>query len=91
MDTLSKKNSETSNLIARRSFLVGTGTAVVGLACWWIRKTGPVHAEGLSAGSPKMVTIVEFSDSGERKEKVSVERVTKTEDEWKKTTLACFV
>ncbi|MGB2673026.1 MAG: peptide-methionine (R)-S-oxide reductase MsrB [Candidatus Acidiferrum sp.] len=31
-----------------------------------------------------MVTIVEFSDSGERKDKVSVERIIKTDDEWKK-------
>lgn len=84
MNSSSKENSEPPGLIPRRSFLIGTGTAAVGLACWWMRKTEAIHAEGLSAGSPKMVTIVEFSDSGDRKGKVSVERITKTEDEWKK-------
>jgi peptide-methionine (R)-S-oxide reductase len=84
MNFSKKKNSETGNLIARRSFLIGTGTAAVGLACWYIRKSEPVHAEGLVAGPPKMVTIVEFSDSGARKARISVERITKTEDEWKK-------
>ncbi|MFZ0039352.1 MAG: peptide-methionine (R)-S-oxide reductase MsrB [Candidatus Acidiferrales bacterium] len=84
MNSSNKKNTETANLIARRSFLIGTGTAVAGLASWYIQKSEPVHAEGLFSGPPKMVTIVEFSDSGARKAKISVERVTKTEDEWKK-------
>jgi len=84
MDSSNKKNSEAPNLIARRSFLIGTGAAAAGLACWYLQKSEPVHAGGLSAGSPKMVTIVEFSDSGERKGKVSVEHVTKREEEWKK-------
>ena len=84
MDSSNKKNSEAAKLIARRSFLIGTGTAAAGLACGYLQKSEPVHAGGLSAGSPKMVTIVEFSDSGERKGKVSVEFITKTEEEWKK-------
>jgi len=84
MDSSNKKNAVAANLIARRSFLIGTGTAAAGLACWYVRKSGPVHAEGLPAGPAKMVTIVEFSDSGQRKAKVSVEFITKTEEEWKK-------
>ena len=84
MDSSNKKNSEAPDLIARRSFLIGTGAAAAGLACWYFQKSELVHAGGLSAASPKMVTIVEFSDSGERKGKVSVEHITKTEDEWKK-------
>jgi peptide-methionine (R)-S-oxide reductase len=84
MDSSNKKNSEAPDLIARRSCLIGTGAAAAGLACWYFQKSELVHAGGLSAASPKMVTIVEFSDSGERKGKVSVEHITKTEDEWKK-------
>jgi hypothetical protein len=81
MDSSNKKNSEAAKLIARRSFLIGTGAAAAGLACWYIQKSGQVRAEGLPASPAKMVTIVEFSDSGERKGKVSVEHITKTEDE----------
>ncbi|HEY4742614.1 MAG TPA: peptide-methionine (R)-S-oxide reductase MsrB [Candidatus Acidoferrales bacterium] len=84
MDSANKKNSENPNLIARRSFLIGTGGAAAGLASWWMRAIKPVHADGLSIGTPKMVTIVEFWDSGERKGKISVEHITKTEDEWKR-------
>jgi len=84
MDSSNKKNSEAAKLIARRSFLIGTGAAAAGLACWYIQKSGQVRAEGLPASPAKMVTIVEFSDSGERKGKVSVEFITKTEEEWKK-------
>jgi peptide-methionine (R)-S-oxide reductase len=84
MDSSNKKNAAAANLIARRSFLIGTGTAAVGLACWYIQTSEPVQADGLPTAPPKMVTIVEFSDSGERKAKVSVERITKTEDQWKK-------
>ncbi len=84
MNSSNKRNTEAATLIARRSFLIGAGTAAAGLACWYIQKSEPVHAEGLFAGPPKMVTIVEFSDSGARKAKISVEQITKTEDEWKK-------
>ena len=84
MESSSKKNAEAADRIARRSFLIGTGAAAVGLACWYFRKRESVYAEGLFAGNPKMVTIVEFSDSGVRKAKISVERITKSEDEWRK-------
>jgi peptide-methionine (R)-S-oxide reductase len=84
MDSSNKKNAVAANLIARRSFLIGTGTAAAGLACWYVQKSGPVHAEGVPASPAKMVTIVEFSDSGQRKAKASVELITKTEEKWKK-------
>jgi len=84
MDYLNKKDNEAPNVIARRSFLVGTGAAAVGLAWWYVQQREPVRAEAASAGLPKMVTIVEFSDSGQREGKKSVDRVIKSEEEWKK-------
>jgi peptide-methionine (R)-S-oxide reductase len=84
MDSLIKGINGTSNTIARRSFLVGGGAAAVGLAWWFERKREPAHAEAAAAGLPKTVAIVEFSDSGERRAKKSVERIVKTEQEWKK-------
>ncbi len=79
-----KKDKWKPSVIGRRSFLAGTGAAAIGLSWWYVYGQEPVHAEASSAGFPKTVTIVEFSDSGERKSKVSVEHITKTEDEWKK-------
>jgi len=66
----------------RRGFLRGSGAAL-GLTWWYIQRREPVHAEAAAAGVPKMVTIVEFTDAGKRKGKVSVARITKTEEEWR--------
>ena len=79
-----RKMDSTATDIGRRGFLIGTGVAAVGLTWWYFQRQEPQSAEAASAGLPKTVTIVEFSDSGERKAKVSVERIIKTEDEWKK-------
>jgi peptide-methionine (R)-S-oxide reductase len=76
--------AEAPNAIARRSFLLGAGAVSAGLAWWYVQKREPVHAEAAAMGLPKSVTIVEFSDSGERKATVTVERVSKTEEEWRK-------
>jgi peptide-methionine (R)-S-oxide reductase len=84
MVSLDTKDPEALNAIARRSFLIGGGIAAIGLARWYAHRREPLHAEAASAGLPKMVTIVEFTDAGERKTKTSVARVTKTEEEWKK-------
>ncbi|MGB6667180.1 MAG: peptide-methionine (R)-S-oxide reductase MsrB [Candidatus Acidiferrum sp.] len=84
MFTKSEKTEPASIPLGRRSFLIGTGAAAIGLSCWYVRGQAPIAVEAASARAPKMVTIVEFSDSGERKDKVSVERIIKTDDEWKK-------
>jgi peptide-methionine (R)-S-oxide reductase len=84
MDSLSRKNVKTRDMIPRRSFLVGTGAAVIGLSWCLVDKREPVRAEAMAAGLPKSVTIVEFSDSGERGSKKAVDRIVKPEEEWKK-------
>jgi len=83
MDSLSKKNAA-RDTIPRRSILIGARAAVIGLFWWWVDKREPVRAEAAAAGLPKSVTIVEFSDSGERKSKQAVDRIVKPEEEWKK-------
>lgn len=61
--------------LTRRSFLASTTVAVVGWAS---------QARGGFADRPvRLVTIVEFSDVGQRLEKVRVPKVVKTEAEWK--------
>jgi peptide-methionine (R)-S-oxide reductase len=79
-----RKTDSSPTGIGRRGFLIGAGVAAVGLIWWYVRRESPITAEAASAGLPKTVVIVEFSDSGERKAKVSVERIIKTEDEWRK-------
>ena len=79
-----KKRKAEATAIGRRSFLIGTGAAAIGLSWWYTQRQAPVHAEAASAGLPKMVKIIEFSDSGERLTKKTVDRITKSEEEWKK-------
>jgi peptide-methionine (R)-S-oxide reductase len=79
-----EKTDSAPATVGRRSFLIGAGAAAIGLSWWYVRSQTPITAEAASAGLPKTVVIVEFSDSGERKSKVSVERIIKTEDEWRK-------
>jgi peptide-methionine (R)-S-oxide reductase len=84
MDYSDKKDHEARKTIARRAFLVGTGVAAIGGAWWYVQQRQPVRAEAAAAGLPTIVTIIAFSDSGQREGKKSVDRVVKSEDEWKK-------
>jgi peptide-methionine (R)-S-oxide reductase len=84
MDVLNAEKGKTLKTIERRAFLIGAGAAAVGLAWLYARRSEPVHAEAAAAGLPKTVTIVEFSDSGKREGKKSVDRVIKSEEEWQK-------
>jgi peptide-methionine (R)-S-oxide reductase len=67
----------------RRAFLVTSASALAGLAMWSLRK--PRLAEATeSKETPQEVTIVRFSDAGERLKTVRVLQVVKTEAEWRK-------
>jgi len=76
------KNSAASP--QRRIFLGSAIAAVGGMALWAWRKPHMVEALAAKAGPPKEVTIVHFSDSGQRLEKVRVMQVVKSEDEWRR-------
>lgn len=65
-----------SSPIARRGFLVAGGGILTALI--WRR------AEGRPMPDPEMVKIVEFSDAGVRGQTVTIEKMVKTEAEWKK-------
>ncbi|QHN04312.1 peptide-methionine (R)-S-oxide reductase MsrB [Granulicella sp. WH15] len=66
--------------MSRRVFLVAGGGAVTALA---LKLRYGINSVEAMAGSPKAVNIVEFSDSGQRKETVSVPVIVKTNAEWK--------
>jgi peptide-methionine (R)-S-oxide reductase len=83
MFTLDKKD-ETSSVIGRRSFLVGSVGAGVVLAWIYTERRQPIHAETAAVGLPKTVKIVEFTDDGHRKSTATLDRIVKSEEEWKK-------
>src|SRR6202050_2275755 len=68
----------------RRVFLGSAITAVGGMGLWSWRKPHVMEALAAKAGPPKEVTIVRFSDPGQRLEKVRVMQVVKSEDKWRK-------
>jgi peptide-methionine (R)-S-oxide reductase len=69
--------------LQRRAFLTSLAGAVGGLALWSWRMRRPAAVRA-AAAQPGEVTVVLFSDSGQRLKKVQVARVIKTADEWRK-------
>jgi hypothetical protein len=57
------------SVVRRRAFLFASASAPAGAILWSLRRPSPVQAgaaKGTSQGPSEEVTIVEFSDSGER-------------------------
>lgn len=82
MSDTDQKNSGAPN-IQRRVFLTTSLATVAGLALWQWHKPRLIQAAPVPT-EPKEVTIVLFSDSGERLKTVRIPRVVKTEEEWRK-------
>jgi peptide-methionine (R)-S-oxide reductase len=71
--------------LRRRAFLGAAVAAVGGAALWSLHKPHVVQAMAADPSKPpKQVTIVEFSDAGERLQKVKIAKVVKTDEEWRK-------
>jgi peptide-methionine (R)-S-oxide reductase len=69
---------------SRRAFLGAIGAVLGGTLLWSIRRP---RGLALAAGSSKPqgpVTIVQFSDAGQRLQTVRIPKVIKTEEEWRK-------
>jgi peptide-methionine (R)-S-oxide reductase len=90
------KSMETSSKSSRRAFLFSAAALGGGLYFLimgiWSKKTGTTEVtapkpagagESNMAGQPHEVTIVEFTDAGERKDTVRVPKLVKTENEWR--------
>jgi peptide-methionine (R)-S-oxide reductase len=67
----------------RRLFLSGVGAALGGVALFSLRRPR-MTAEAARKNQPAEVTIVKFTDDGKRLEKVTVARVVKSDEEWRK-------
>src|SRR5579862_4726216 len=77
-----RRSRETQPSLQRRAFLATSVATIAGLALWQWRK--PRVMQAAAASEPKQVTIVLFSDSGQRLKTVHIPRVVKTEDQWRK-------
>jgi peptide-methionine (R)-S-oxide reductase len=66
----------------RRAFLASAAAAIAGLALWQWRR--PRLLQAAASSEPKDVTIVLFSDSGQRLKKIQVAKIIKTPEEWRK-------
>lgn len=79
----------TSNRNSRRAFLISAVTLGGGLYFWNMSifskktETAEAGAQKPNSQTPQEVTVVEFTDSGERKDTVHVPKMVKPESEWK--------
>ena len=86
------RDKDSRRSMGRRSFLYAGGVALAGLALWRYARPWAAHAEPSGAGSasaapvpmPKQVTIIEFTDAGERKGAITVPTIQKSDAEWQK-------
>lgn len=84
MFTLNEDKKIPTAILGRRSFIAGSVAVGAFLAWRFTERNQPMRAEAKSAGLPTTVTIVEFTDSGQRISALTVGRIVKTEAEWKK-------
>ena len=68
--------------VRRRAFLGISVSAIAGAALWSLRKPRLIEA-AMPKGDPGEVTIVQFSDSGQRLGKVRVPKVVKSDEQWR--------
>jgi len=80
----SDKKSDRSTDVRRRAFLTSAAAVLGGLVLWQWKKPRVLEANAASAKVPSEVTVVLFSDSGERLKRVSIAKVIKSPDEWRK-------
>jgi peptide-methionine (R)-S-oxide reductase len=77
------EQSSAAGSMQRRMFLATSVATIAGLALWQWRKPTILQASPAAPGD-KEVTIVLFSDAGQRLKKDRIPRIAKTEDEWRK-------
>jgi peptide-methionine (R)-S-oxide reductase len=71
--------------IGRRAFILGAAGAVSAVAFWGLRRSTIAAAKPLAADEgPRQVTIVQFSADGKNTGTVTVPRVIKSDDEWRR-------
>jgi peptide-methionine (R)-S-oxide reductase len=78
-------NSDRVQRIGRRAFILSVAGAVSAAAFWGLRRSTIAAAQPIGPNEgPATVTIVEFSADGKKTGKVTVPRLIKTDEEWKR-------
>jgi peptide-methionine (R)-S-oxide reductase len=70
--------------VQRRVFVATSLATIAGLALWQWRKPQALEVVDAASGQPKEVTVILFSDAGERQKTVRIPKVVKTQAEWRK-------
>ena len=68
--------------IQRRAFLATSFATIAGLAIWHWKRPAVLNAAA-ALPEPRDVTVVLFSDSGQRLKRVEIAKVIKTPDQWR--------
>jgi peptide-methionine (R)-S-oxide reductase len=80
-----KNNDQIPSTIGRRTFFGLVGAAAAALAWSYFQRRQAVHAAlVVPSGPPKMVKIDIFNDAGQRLDTVTVPKIVKSDDEWRK-------
>jgi peptide-methionine (R)-S-oxide reductase len=69
--------------MSRRGFVVSSTLALAALAIGCARKSDAAAAAPAKTGKPGKVTLVEFSNDGKRLRTVQVDRIVKTDAQWR--------
>jgi peptide-methionine (R)-S-oxide reductase len=75
-------HGELSGRKTRRAFLMLSGAALGGWVLWSFKRPTLIQAD--TTHSPEEVTVVQFSDSGQRLKKIKEPKIVKTDEEWRK-------
>jgi peptide-methionine (R)-S-oxide reductase len=79
-----RSSAATAANVQRRAFLATSLATIAGIALWQWKRPSLLAATSAATGEPKEVTVIRFSDAGERLDKVQTAKVVKTADEWRK-------
>jgi peptide-methionine (R)-S-oxide reductase len=84
-EILKSETEHERRTLGRRTFIIGAATAASAAAFWGLRRSTIAAAHPLATGEgPKQVTVALFSPDGKRTGTVTVPRVIKADDEWKR-------
>jgi peptide-methionine (R)-S-oxide reductase len=81
------QQEEIASPITRRTFFTAIGVAAAALAWSYFPRHEAAQAAPSAAqptSSPKLVKIVQFTDAGQRQDTVTVPKIVKTEEGWRK-------
>ena len=83
--TMNQRSTVLAPAVSRRGFVVSSSFALAGLALGWVRRGEAASAATVdNSASAQTVTVVEYSDSGERLRTVRVTKVVKSDTAWRK-------